>query len=100
MINHLKFKFSNENLRMARDIDHFLNMDFENRHYFIQHFKVRINLVFKYLTRLQLSYNILRFQDTRNSNTECLTAEMLVAKNYYKNSTYDIYIKKKKKNVC
>ncbi|CAI6352180.1 unnamed protein product [Macrosiphum euphorbiae] len=67
IINNLKFRFSNENLQMAKAIDSFMNMDYENSQHFIHHYK-----------------------DIINSNTECLKAEMLVARNCLKNSTDDI----------
>lgn len=43
IINNLKFRFSTENLQMAKAIDSFMDMDFEKSQYFIQHYKVHIN---------------------------------------------------------
>ncbi|KAF0722489.1 zinc finger MYM-type protein 1-like [Aphis craccivora] len=62
IINNLKFRFSTQNLQMAKAIDIFMDMDFEKSQYFIQHYMVHIN-----------------YSDIINSNTECLKAEMLVA---------------------
>lgn len=42
IINNLKFRFSNENLQMAKAIDNLMNMDDENSQHFIHHYKVHI----------------------------------------------------------
>lgn len=41
IINNLNYRFSKENLQMAKAIDHFINMDYENSQHFIEHYKVR-----------------------------------------------------------
>ncbi|KAL5245473.1 hypothetical protein ACI65C_012883 [Semiaphis heraclei] len=69
--NYEEQVFSNENLQMAKTIDDFMNMDYENSQHFILHYK-----------------------DIINSNIECLKAEMLVARNCLKKCTDGDDIKK------
>lgn len=38
---NLKFRFSNESLKMANSVDSFCKMDFTDGSYFINHYKVK-----------------------------------------------------------
>lgn len=42
IIKNLQYRFSNENLQMAKAIDNFMKMDYENSQHFILHYKVHI----------------------------------------------------------
>ncbi|KAL4149960.1 hypothetical protein QTP88_003811 [Uroleucon formosanum] len=73
IINNLRYRFSEESLEMASSIDCFMEMDYEKSQYFINHYKVVMNI-----------------------NLNLLKSEMLVLKNCLpSNYNHDIV-----KNIC
>lgn len=45
VLNNLKTRFSEESMKMASAVDNFFSLDFEASQYFINHYKVTIQLL-------------------------------------------------------
>ncbi|KAL4127212.1 hypothetical protein QTP88_011403 [Uroleucon formosanum] len=73
IINNLRYRFSEESLEMASSIDCFMEMDYEKSQYFINHYKVVMNI-----------------------NLNLLKSEMLVLKNCLPSNYNHIIVK----NIC